>query len=298
MDKINNLKMAFIGAGKIAHSLVPAFLNYNLQIDLIVSQRLESAKSLAQKFSINNYSDSLFDNLISCDIIFLSVPDDNICSVKKNLLDLQFDLSGKIIVHLSGSKTSNELSELEKVGASTASLHIMQTFPSKTTVSLENIYAAIETPHEETYNILEKICRLIKLKPFRLSSDQKVLYHLMGTLASNFLVEKFYNIENCAEKMSDDFPNSMDLLKPLYEQTIVNIKSNGAVKSLSGPIERGDLKTVEEHLNAINDNNDFSLSYAAVSLNLINIALSKGSINTDIAEEMRAVLKDKLRELI
>jgi predicted short-subunit dehydrogenase-like oxidoreductase (DUF2520 family) len=60
---------------------------------------------------------------------------------------------------------------------------------------------------------------------------------------------------------------------------------------LTGPIARGDLGTIERHLNALEAKNFPLLStYKELGLQTIPIALAKGKVNEQKAEEMKALL--------
>ena len=45
--------------------------------------------------------------------------------------------------------------------------------------------------------------------------------------------------------------NFFDIYRPLIEQTLTNIGRSGAVKALTGPIERNDIDTLLLHLKAL-----------------------------------------------
>ena len=67
-------------------------------------------------------------------------------------------------------------------------------------------------------------------------------------------------------------------LYPLIENNLRNVKERGAVNSLTGPIERGDLSTVINHLNVLREE-DKEL-YRLLSKNILKIAKVK-NLNRD-----------------
>ena len=62
-------------------------------------------------------------------------------------------------------------------------------------------------------------------------------------------------------------------LFPLIEFNLKNIKDNGIINSLTGPVERGDLNTIKGHCNALNKE-DRNL-YELLSKNILKIAKIK-----------------------
>ena len=142
---INKNNIAIIGAGKISYSLTDALIKNGFIVSIIVSKKIKSAKNLAEKFRINNFSNKLEDIPFNKGILFLSVPDNQIKIVSENLSKLKFDFPKSIFVHLSGALNISELYTLKKKKAQVASFHIMQTFPAKRIMDIINCYAAVKT---------------------------------------------------------------------------------------------------------------------------------------------------------
>ncbi|GAI29087.1 unnamed protein product, partial [marine sediment metagenome] len=81
-------------------------------------------------------------------------------------------------------------------------------------------------------------------------------------------------------------------LLPLIRGTIHNIDTVGIPQCLTGPIARGDIKTIKKHLDALQKVAPALLStYQELGLQTIPIALAKGRINQHQAEELQAILK-------
>jgi predicted short-subunit dehydrogenase-like oxidoreductase (DUF2520 family) len=80
-------------------------------------------------------------------------------------------------------------------------------------------------------------------------------------------------------------------LLPLLEGTINNIGNIGLPACLTGPVARGDLGTLKSHLRALGASNPALLAtYKELGLQTIPIAVAKGKVDGQRAEEMRALL--------
>ena len=80
-------------------------------------------------------------------------------------------------------------------------------------------------------------------------------------------------------------------LLPLLRGTLNNIESVGLPNCLTGPIARGDLGTIERHLGALDAKNPCSITaYKELGLQTISVALAKGKISEQKAEEMTKLL--------
>jgi len=84
---------------------------------------------------------------------------------------------------------------------------------------------------------------------------------------------------------------SINALLPLLRGTIGNLENTGIPECLTGPIARGDIGTVRKHLNALEQRAPGLLAtYRELARQTIPIALAKGRIDGQRADELRAVL--------
>jgi predicted short-subunit dehydrogenase-like oxidoreductase (DUF2520 family) len=172
-----DLNIAVIGAGKFAHSLVPALKKAGYKVTGIVSKNLQSAQTLASRYQIPFSSDKLKSLTKDFNIFFLAVPDSEIKKVAAKLSKLNLDFPSSLFIHVYGALNVLELESLRKKKASVASFHIMQTFPTKKVVDLKNSYAAIETSNKNAQKYLFDLSSKLKLKTL-LFNKSKVYYHL------------------------------------------------------------------------------------------------------------------------
>jgi predicted short-subunit dehydrogenase-like oxidoreductase (DUF2520 family) len=81
-------------------------------------------------------------------------------------------------------------------------------------------------------------------------------------------------------------------LLPLLRGTLHNIEAVGIPQCLTGPIARGDVGTIRKHLDALEKTAPSLLStYRELGLQTIPIAVAKGRINQNQAQELRAILR-------
>ena len=282
-------KIAIIGAGRISYSLTSALLKAGYNVDTIISKHSESAKALAGKFGIKNHSNDLKYFSPNVKVFFLSVPDSEIKKTASQLSKLNLNFKQSMFVHLSGAENINVLKPLKIKGSKTASIHLMQTFPSKKVVQLKNIHAAIETDDESSYRYLLKLSNKLNLIPFRIDSKNKSYYHLAGVFASNFLTGNLYYAKELLSLNKIEQDNLFDILSSTINSTLRNIKNVGPANALSGPVDRGDVKTVQSHLSSLKkSSNMFSgnsvsvllKNYIIQSMLLLNLVEAKhGQLN-------------------
>ena len=297
MTKYN---IAIIGAGKLAYSLASALEKADYDIQCVISRKLDSAKALAKKFSIDVYSNSQKKIPDEVNVYFLTVPDGEIKQTADTLSRIKKDFSDSICIHFSGVENISVLRSLQKKGCATGSLHIIRPFPSKSIVDIKNSPASIETEDKLSKLFLDKLCRKLKLNPHKINSDEKVFHHLAAVHSSNFLVGNLFNAFSLISSKSN---KSKNILRKTTQSALDNVFNLSPAQALSGPIDRGDIYTIKKHISELDrriklsGNSHLILlrkSYIIQSLSLLEVAKSKyGKLNENHLKIER-FLKNKL----
>jgi predicted short-subunit dehydrogenase-like oxidoreductase (DUF2520 family) len=86
-------------------------------------------------------------------------------------------------------------------------------------------------------------------RPFLLPDEAKPRYHAAAVFASNFVVSSVW----AATALLRDagVRDSTAVLAPLLRATVENVVARGPEKAITGPIARGDTKTVRRHVEAL-----------------------------------------------
>ncbi len=292
--KKNKPIVAIIGAGKIAYSLAAALNSAGYNLNAVISKNIKSARKLADKFGIKNYSDKTAHLSSKCNLFFICVPDDQIKSVAKLLALEKLDFKNSLFVHLSGCKTSLELRELSKKKAAVASFHIMQTFPSKKVIRLAGLYASIESKNSKANKILLQLAGALKIIPIQLQTERKIYWHLAGVFAANFFVSNLLASEFMLKKAGLPERRLIEILKPIVATALNNSVKFQPSNSISGPLERGDVKTVRAHLSSLKKLNGKKLlvhsNYVRQSLLLLDFIKEKNGRLTENQAKIKDIL--------
>lgn len=295
--------IALIGAGRISYSLTSALLKGGYNVDTIISKHSDSARVLAGKFGIKNHSDDLRYISQKVKVFFLAVPDSEIEKTANQLSKLNLNFKQSMFIHLSGAENINVLKPLKIKGSKTASIHLMQTFPSKKVVQLKNVHVAIETDDDSFYKYLLQLSNKLNLIPFRIDSKNKSYYHLAGVFASNFLTGNLHYSKELLSLNNIEQDKFFNILSSTINSTLRNIKNVGPANALSGPVDRGDVKTIKNHLSSLkNLNNKLSgnsgsmllKNYIVQSMLLINLAEKK---HGQLSRSHRVIKELLVREL-
>ena len=150
---------------------------------------------------------------------------------------------GALVVHLAGSRGLDVFDALLscRTGVRVGAMHPLQSFPS-TTVGLERLHgawAAVAGDPQVTH-----LARMLGMRPFELADSDRTRYHTAAVVASNHLVALLGQVERLAAGCNVPF----EAFAPLVLASVDNAFTLGPAVALTGPVERGDLATVEEHL--------------------------------------------------
>jgi len=282
------LNVGFIGAGTTGTALAVRLSQKGCPVVAVSSRTLSSAQKLAGLVPNCRVCHTAQEVAGSAELVFITTPDDVITQVCG---EVQWR-AGQSVVHCSGAHSVDILEPARKLGAAVGSFHPLQTF-ADVDQAIENLPGstfALEA-EEPLLSTLKELTLLLNGNWVELKPGDKVLYHAAAVFACNYLV----TLVKLALDLWLDFGVSSKeatrALLPLLVGTINNIANIGLPDCLTGPIARGDSGTIERHLRALETKSPSLLTtYKELGLQTIPIALAKGKVNEQKAEEMEALL--------
>lgn len=265
------IKFGFIGAGKVGFSLGKYLKENNIDISGYYSKSQHSSKEAAIFTNTRQYN-NLEDLIKNSDAIFITTPDNQIADVWNEVKKLP--IKEKLICHCSGSISSEVFSNINNHGAYGYSIHPMFAISDKYN-SYKNLSQAFITieGHEKYIEYLNMLFLNLGNDVAIINKENKSLYHAAAVTVSNLVLGLINNGVNYLEACGFTKEMAIKALYPLIENNLRNVKERGTVNSLTGPIERGDLSTVTNHLNVIPEE-DKEL-YRLLSKNILKIAKVK-----------------------
>ena len=267
------IKIGFIGAGKVGFSLGKYFKENNIKVSGYYSRNEYSAKE-ATNFTNTKQYKMILDLIDDSDAIFITTPDSEIEGVWNEIKKLPIE--NKLICHCSGSVSSEVFSNINNHGAYGYSIHPMFAISDKYN-SYKNLSKAFITieGNEKHINYLFDLFRGLGNNVAIIDKENKSLYHAASVFVSNLVLGLINNGVKYLKQCGFEEQKAIEALFPLIEFNLANIKENGLVDSLTGPVERGDLSTVIGHCNALGEM-DREL-YKKLSMNVLEIAKVKNN---------------------
>ncbi|MBQ2642575.1 MAG: DUF2520 domain-containing protein [Eubacterium sp.] len=263
------MKFGFIGAGKVGFSLGKYFADHDLDV---VGYYSEIAKDAAEAatFTGSKAYDSIEAILTDSDVLFITVPDDAIGNVWDTIKTCHF--SNKIVCHTSGALSSKIFSDIAEFGSYGYSIHPLFAIsdPLNSYKELSKTLFTIEGSPEKLDVMSDLFVRLGN-KVAVIEPEDKVKYHAACAMASNLVVGLVSASEKLLEECGIEDPHMA--LSPILESNMKHIVEDGAVGALTGPIERGDVSTVEKHISVLDG--ERKEMYLALSKEVLRVAKEK-----------------------
>ncbi|MCM1165541.1 MAG: DUF2520 domain-containing protein [Ruminococcus sp.] len=267
------MRIGFIGAGKTGFSLGKYFAECGGNVTGYYSLHESSARAAAE-FTGTRYFAAPEELLKESDALFLTVPDGAIRSVYGELT--RFDITGMQLCHCSGAMTAAEaFPDVRRRGAFGYSIHPLFPLSSKLESfgELAGAFFCVEGNGEYLDNWREFL-ESMELRVQVIDGAKKARYHAACAVSSNLVCAL---VEESVELLLDcgfTRETAMDALAPLIRQNTANILRRGPITVLTGAVERGDVGTVQKHLDCFPSAKEREL-YRAVSEKLVEVAKAK-----------------------
>ena len=114
---------------------------------------------------------------------------------------------------------------------------------------------------------------------FVIKPEDKALYHLAAVYASNYVVTLAQLATTVWRGIGIPDEQANQALLALMKGTVNNLERVGLPNALTGPIARGDLGTVEKHLQELGQRTpELGPVYRELALLTVPIALEKGTL--------------------
>ena len=229
------IKVVLIGSGNMAQHLIQVLLHAK-NVDLM--QAIARTPSHLSHLLPDEKVISDYQKIAEADLYIISVADNAIAEVSAYL-----PFENRLVVHTSGTSDISVLHNKNRKGV----FYPLQTFTKGKEIDFAPIPICLEAENEADYQLLEKLGNCISQKVVRINSEQRKSLHVAAVFVCNF-VNHLYQIGNeiCQE---NNVP--FEVLHPLIQETAHKITELSPREAQTGPALRNDTKTIEKHLDFI-----------------------------------------------
>lgn len=266
--------ISFIGCGKLGQTLGRLWNEQQVfSVRQILNRSSESAAEAAAFIGAGSTAAS-FSELLPADVFLIGTPDGRIEEAAAQLASSACLQAGAIVVHCSGALPSSVLQSVKEKAAFIVSVHPIKSFSlaQKAAASFAGTWCGVEGD-EEALEILRPALEAIGGRTIGIRSENKRIYHAAAVFASNYLVTLLDVALQAYVKAGIAEPVARELIAPLVQGTLENVVRNGPEEALTGPIARGDRKTVKLQYEALSAwNKDHACLYKQMSAHTARLA--------------------------
>jgi predicted short-subunit dehydrogenase-like oxidoreductase (DUF2520 family) len=249
--------ISIIGAGRLGTALAIALTSKRYLILALAARRAAHARKSISLAELPSQTLALgadqLEQLPPSDLVLITTPDDAIAGIAQTFAKLRRSARHRTtFLHTSGALSSAILAPLAKAGFHTGSMHPLVSV-SDSQEGAGALLAAFYCVEGDNVamRFAKMIVRDLNGTAFTIKPGSKALYHAAAVMASPHLVALFdlatEMLVACGLKRKD----ARQVLAPLVQSTVNNLKQTSPEKALTGTFARGDLATVNRHLKAL-----------------------------------------------
>jgi predicted short-subunit dehydrogenase-like oxidoreductase (DUF2520 family) len=301
MTKESNAKhkpsVAVIGAGRLGQALAVALKSSEYTVVALVARHRRKAEQAAalvgnRRSRPRALAASQLAELPPSDLILIATPDDAIEQTAQRLSRLFSSENRATVLHTSGALSSEALSSLRAVGFETGSIHPLVSIsePTAGAKALRGAFYCLEGTRKAK-TIAASLVRDLGGSSFTIKPENKALYHAAAVMASPHLVSLFDLATELLAACGLSRRKSQEVLAPLLESTVNNLKTSNTQEALTGTFARGDVATVRRHLQALSGKElaEALEVYKFLGLHSLKLA-EKNGLDAKLSKQLRKLL--------
>ena len=239
------MRIVLVGPGRAGQSVAIAANGAGHEIVAVATRNPDQTYEVARRLDAGMSASG--EPIPAADLIIIAVRDHAIEDVAGQVAPVARNAAARA-VHLSGATPVGALAAFAAQGIATGSLHPLQTMPNpdRGARSLVGSWMAV-TADEPLRSELRSFAVSLGGRPFDLRDADRGGYHAAAAAAANFPTAAFVIAQHLLA--SSDVP--FEAARPLVEQIVANAFELGPRSSLTGPIARGDIGTIEAQIDAV-----------------------------------------------
>jgi predicted short-subunit dehydrogenase-like oxidoreductase (DUF2520 family) len=244
-------EITIVGTGNVAFHLCQELSSKHINFQVYGRNKSE-LDILSKQFKINTFSS--ISELNQDNLFIVCIKDDEI---KKFTSKLNTETK---VAYTSGTISLDNFKNRKFTGV----FYPLQTFSKRRKINFNEVPILIEANNDEFTNELIELALKISNRVEKANSEKRKSLHLAAVFANNFTNHMLHISKTIMEKNKLDW----SLLHPLIKETLTKIIDGENPKEIqTGPAKRKDFKTIEIHLDHLNESE--SEIYSSITKNII-----------------------------
>ncbi len=249
--------VSFIGSGNVATVLAKRMFAKGITIHEIFSRNESNAKELAQQVNANIVTE-ISQLSKNADVYIIGVSDKVLPEIVS-----QLSFKNKLVLHTAGSVSINVLKNMsEEFGVLYPVQSLRKTMSDETPIPF-----LIDGNKEDVFKKIELLAKIISHKTAKCNDESRLKAHVACVFACNFANYMYLQSEAFCKAENLDF----SIIQDLMEETANRLRNNSPQDVFTGPAVRGDVPTIEKHLQLLKKYPSHHQLYQLISKSIMNL---------------------------
>jgi len=288
MDRIN-----IIGCGRAAGSLARLWIQAGaLDIAGVLNRSPSSSREAVNKLGTGRALEDMA-GFEPARYWLIGTSDDQIERTAEKLSAAAVELDGSTVFHLCGRHSVSILDSLCSRGADIAAVHPVRSL-THASISLDSFSgtACVAEGAPAVLARLEPLFSHIGGAWMPVQDVNRGLYHASVSIISNITKAVAWKAQNWLVHSGLTTDMAADVTNKLLASTLEDVARSGARQSITGPVVRGDTRTIEAHLQALENTHPEDLEvYRVLARTVLELARERGDLNAETLARFEKLLR-------
>ena len=287
MDTIN-----IMGCGRAAGSLARLWLQAgSVQIGGVLNRSRASSQKAVEKLGTGEAIQDL-NEFQPSRYWLIGTSDSQIEPAARALSKANLSFKNSIVFHLCGRHSLNVLEPLKHLGCAVAAVHPVRSL-THNRLMLEEFAgtACVAEGEAPVLNRLRPLFDSIGGVWMPVQNVNRGLYHASVSIISNITKAVAWKAQYWLVNSGLTEEMAAEVTQKLLSSTLEDITRSGAKQSITGPVVRGDTRTIEAHLEALREAYPRDLDvYRVLALTVLELAEERGDLDADTLKRFEVLL--------
>lgn len=290
MERVN-----IIGCGRAAGSLAKLWLQSGLiELGGIANRSMESSKASVARIGAGFAVQSPAE-MPGARYWLLGTSDHQIVPAAEELAESGVQLEECLVFHLAGRFGTDVLESLQGTGARLAAMHPVRSLTHEH-LDLEDFAgtACVAEGDQAALEMLRPLVSAIRGSWLPVNEIDRGLYHAAVAMTSNVTKAVTWKAQRWLIRAGLPEETAVTVTNQLLNSTVEDLFRSGARQSITGPIVRGDTRTIEAHLEAVRSTHPGDIDiYRILARTVFDLALNRGDLDEATQQRFRDLLQDE-----
>jgi len=292
-DSLEPTPIVFIvGAGVVGTALAARMTRAGIPVAGLHGRQAELSDAASAISGVLASTGEIPEMLSQSDVVIISVRDERIREVVDRLLREKKLGAHQILLHTSGANAAGDIlgaarGQVKALGT----LHPLVSFadPRLAVEGMRTVAFGIEGD-AAARRVAGSLVALLGARAVVLEAKNLPLYHAGAVLVSNYVVALADLGRGLLIEAGVPAADALPALIPLMTSVVQNLAQVGLPGALTGPVERGDVSSVERHLEILQRRAPRIVElYRLLGRDVLRLALSKAPLDADAVKHFETL---------